>query len=110
MRKISNKIKEQIQNDDFYRHCCITGSPCVSIEHSWIYAGRQIDDLWALTPLRRDLNTSHPPVDVKNKCRLISLERAKKMGLWDEIKRKYPKKDWEQEYKYLKLKYGKDMD
>ncbi len=106
MRVIPNEIKKQITEDDFYKRCCITGSLSVSIEHSWIYAGKQINDLWALTPLRRDLNNSHPPIAVKNKCRLISLERAKKMGEWGNLKRKYPKKDWEQEYKYLKKHYA----
>jgi len=107
MRPIPEKIKKQINKDPFYNVCCITGSTGVSIEHAQIYAGKQISDLWALVPLRRDLNTSHPPKEVKDKCKLISLERAKAMGEWDNIKKKYPKKDWDQEYNFLIKTYGK---
>lgn len=77
------------------------------MEHAWIYAGKQINELWAIVPLRRDLNTSAPPKDVKEKCQLIALERAKQLGEWENMKIKYPKKDWDQEYNYLIKKYGK---
>jgi len=91
MRLIPPKLKEQINKDPFFRKCCITGSSNVSIEHCWIYAGRQINELWALVPLRRDLNTSHPPKHIKEKCQLISLNRATEKDLL-----KYPRKDWKQ--------------
>ena len=97
MRVIPRKIRDKIEQDDFFRYCVITGSEGVSIEHCWIYAGRQINELWALVPLRRDLNTSHPPVEVKERCRLISLNRATKEDL-----AKYPKKNWDIIHKYLK--------
>lgn len=100
MRRISPRVRKIIDSDPFYRRCCITGSINVSMEHCWIYEGRQIDEAWAIVPLRRDLNTSHPPKDVKDKCRLISLIRAKP----DEL-RKYPKKNWQQELHHLKTKY-----
>ena len=83
--------------------CCITGSEAVSWEHCFCYGTRgQISEKWAIVPLRRDLNTSHPPVEVKELCRLISLERATKEDL-----AKYPKKNWEQEFNYLNNKYDK---
>jgi hypothetical protein len=100
MRAIPEKLKKEIEEDPFYEQCCITGSYGVSLEHCWIYAGKQINEKWAIVPLRRDLNTSHPPKEVKEKCRLVSLERATKNDL-----AKYPKKDWEQEYKYLIKRY-----
>lgn len=96
MRPIPPSQRKQIGEQEFFRRCCITGSYAVSIEHSWIYAGKQINELWAFTPLRRDLNTSHPPVEVKQRCQLISLRRATKSELM-----KYPKKDWEQERRFL---------
>ncbi len=89
MRPIPEKIKKQINEDPFYNVCCITGSTGVSMEHAWIYARRQINELWAIVPLRRDLNTSSPPKEVKDKCKLIALERAKDMGEWENIKIKY---------------------
>jgi len=107
MRPIPQKIKKQISEDDYYLRCCITGSLIVSIEHCWLYSNRQINDLWALVPLRRDLNTSHPPKDIKQRCQLESLLRAKKLGVWDEIKKRYPRRDWDQELKFLKKQYGR---
>ena len=45
MRVIPRKIRDKIEQDDFFRYCVITGSEGVSIEHCWIYAGRQINEL-----------------------------------------------------------------
>lgn len=70
------------------------------MEHCWIYQDKQIDEAWAIVPLRRDLNTSHPPKEIKDRCRIISLSRAT-----DEELAKYPKKDWKQIKKYLIKKY-----
>jgi len=101
MRPIPVKLRDEIANDPFYKRCCITGSFDVSWEHCWTYGKNgQINEKWAIVPLRRDLNTSHPPIDVKEKCRLISLLRATPEDL-----AKYPKKDWEQLLKYLSNKY-----
>lgn len=100
MRPISPRVKRQIDRDGFFKRCCITGSPNVSMEHCWVYGGRQIDEIWAIVPLRRDLNTSHPPREIKEKCRLVSLMRAS-----DEDFKKYPRKNWKKEFKILKNKY-----
>lgn len=100
MRPIPKKMLEEMLEDPFYKRCCVTGSPNVSLEHCWIYAGRQINEKWAIVPLRRDLNTSHPPNDVKEKCQLISLQRAT-----EEDFAKYPRHDWKQKLKYLTKKY-----
>jgi len=101
MRKIPDKMREEIAEDPFMERCCITGSFNVSWEHSWNYGSRgQINEKWAIVPLRRDLNTSHPPKEVKERCQLISLDRATKEDL-----AKYPKKNWSQIHKYLKNKY-----
>jgi hypothetical protein len=101
MRRMSEKLKKEILADPFYEKCCITGSYGVSWEHCWLYAGKQINEKWAIVPLRGDLNTSHPPKEVKEKCQLISLSRATKEDL-----AKYPKKNWEQIKKHLTSKYG----
>ena len=95
-------IRDKIASDPFMGKCCITESINVSWEHCWNYAGRQINEAWAIVPLRRDLNTSHPPKDIKEMCQLISLNRATKEDL-----AKYPKKNWEQIKKYLTQKYEK---
>lgn len=104
MRPISQKMRKQIDEDPFFKKCIITGDTLnVSIEHPWIYAGRQINEMWAFVPLRRDLNINMQ-ADVKDKCRHISLMRAT-----DEDLAKYPKKDWKQIKKYLMSKYGNNI-
>lgn len=100
MRPIPQKLRKQISEDPFYKKCCITGSLNVSLEHCWVYSGKQINELWAIVPLDRKLNTSHPSKEIKEKCRLISLKRATKKDL-----AKYPKKNWQQELKYLQDNY-----
>lgn len=101
MRSIPIKLREELSNDPFYKRCCITGGLDVSWEHCWSYGTKgQINEKWAIVPLRRDLNTSHPPRWAKEQCRLISLLRATPEDL-----AKYPKRDWAQELKYLSNKY-----
>lgn len=100
MRKIPEKMKKEIAEDEFMERCCITGSYSVSWEHCFTYGKSQINEPWAIVPLRRDLNTSHPPKEVKELCKLIALERATSEEL-----AKYPKKDWNQIYSYLSNKY-----
>ena len=101
MKPIPSKIRREIAKDNFYKLCCVTGSPDVSIEHTFLFGKSQINELWALVPLRRDLNISHPPRIVKDTCRFIALLRAKKMGLWEDIKQRFYKKDWDQEFRRL---------
>lgn len=105
MRPIPLKLRKEIANDNFYKKCCITGNINVSLEHCWIYGGKQINEKWAIVPLARELNTSHPPTEVKERCRLISLRRATKEDL-----AKYPKRDWKQELNYLEGKYGQERN
>lgn len=101
MRKLSYRVRKGINIDLFYSICCVTGDQRdVSMQHCWCYGKSQIDELWAIVPLRRDLNTSHPPMEVKEKCQIISLIRATSEDL-----AKYPKKDWAQIKKYLFGKY-----
>lgn len=107
MKPIPLKLREEIAKDPFMQQCCITESEDVSWEHCWCYGKGQINEAWAIVPLRRDLNTSHPPKDVKDRCRLISLQRAIELlpkGL-ETLKQKYPKKNWEQEFKFLSSKF-----
>ena len=108
MRPIPPKLREEIANDPFMEKCVITGAYYPSWEHCWLYKGTQINERWAIVPLRGDLNDSHPPTEVKEKCQLISLQRAKELGEWDNLKKKYPRHDWEQKLKYLSNKYERE--
>lgn len=111
MRPLSYRVRKVINTDPFYRTCVITGwtdQYCksirsklyISIEHALEYAGKQIDEPWALVGLRNDLNTSAMPLERKEKCRIVCLVRATENDL-----KKYPKKDWSQMKKYLFNKY-----
>lgn len=100
MRPIPPKLKKELSDDPFMATCIWTGEKKdVSWEHCWIYAGRQINEKWAIVPLRRDLNCNISG-EVKEYCRYISMTRAT-----DEDLKKYPKKDWYQIKKYLFNKY-----
>ena len=51
---IPPKIREIISNDPYYKKCARHNQDCdgrITIEHVFLYAGRQISDLWNLIPL-----------------------------------------------------------
>lgn len=97
MRVIPLKLRKQLEADDFMKKCILTGETVdISWEHPWIYAGRQINEAWAIVPVVKRLNTSSMPPRMKNYCRWISLIRAKPEDL-----AKYPKKNWAQEKRNL---------
>lgn len=91
--------------------CCIPN--CQNIpewEHSWIYAGKQINEWWAIVPMC----TKHHRIDMffywddvkynaKDYGRWVSLMRA-----GSEPYKKYPKKDWDQQKKYLDSLFLRD--
>ena len=102
MRPIPEKMREKIAADPFMKVCCITGELNPSWEHCWEFGKKgQINEPWAIVPLRRDLNKAPMDIEIKERCRLISLNRATEEDL-----AKYPKKPWKQIHNYLKQKYG----
>lgn len=115
MRIISQKNKEIINSDDFYRKCvrCFENN-CrgrITIEHAWLYAGKQIDELWNFIPLctfhhNLEEYVSSGQMD-KQVNQLVALLRATPEDL-----KKYPRVDWEQEKKRLiytvKKRYGEN--
>ena len=100
MRLIPLKLRREIADDPFMTWCVWSGdTKNVSWEHCWIYSGRQINEKWAIVPLRRDLNVNITK-EIKDYCRWISLIRAKPKDL-----AKYPKKNWTQIKKFLDNKF-----
>jgi len=101
MRPIPLKIRKQIKFKE-----SILGGKFEELHHGFIYAGKQINELWAFAPLTVEQHRGEKGVHNNNetdcKVRFILLDNAKKAGLFPEIKAKYPRKDWEQEYIYLK--------
>ena len=101
MRKIPEKLKKRL-----------TGQPCalrndkfgactgrIQLHHVWIYAGRQINEPWAILGA---CEGHHERVKqerrVKEAFEKISLEYA----TLDQLA-KYPRKEWKQLKKYLKV-------
>jgi len=109
MRKISASVKEAILADDYYLRCArMKEGDCnghITWEHALIYAGRQVDEKWAIIPLcewHHAVNKHQGGGNEnKEKHQWIALKRATKEEL-----AKYPKTDWEQKLKYLNDKYN----
>jgi hypothetical protein len=92
MRAISPKIKKILLADKFMEKCCICGSRMVVFHHAVIFAGRQLDEVWAIVPVcdqhhKEAHSTKWRKAEVMN----IAIGRATKEDL-----AKYPKRDWEQ--------------
>ena len=54
MRPISERIKRIIDTDPFYKKCARGNHECsgrITMEHALIYAGRQVDEVWAIVPI-----------------------------------------------------------
>lgn len=110
MRKIPQHIKEQISVLPFYKECCRRwDSPCdgrITIEHTIIFAGHQIDDLWNLLPLceyHHGVNKYQDGGDLqKEKNVWIALNRATD----DELRSISKAIDYIKRRTYLNNKYG----
>jgi len=110
MHPIPSKLRKQLADSGLMNVCVHNNKYCsgrVEWEHCWTYAGRQIQEEWAIVPccyahhrgayLDKDFN------------RFKSLEKAfytLHLGL-QSILDKYPKKNWAQEWSFLKQKYEK---
>lgn len=116
MRPIPLKLRREISEDPFMQNCIyeegIEGNEnapnndCngrIEWEHAWNYAGKQINEHWAIVPCCTEHNRGNA-MD-KDYNRYKSLKRCREMGLFIETKIKYQKKNWEQEWKYLSNKF-----
>ncbi len=86
MRKIPKTLIEEVENDPFYKKCCITGLSNEKIEwhHNLIYGGKQVNEKWCILPLLKSIHRDI--VKYKEKCDWIMLNRAT-----DEELKKYSK-------------------
>lgn len=106
MRKIPEKTRGEMSKDNFFKRCIITLDWNPEWHHVFKYSGRQINEPWAILPLRKDWHTSagyafHKDAHTREVCEYICLQyRATKEDF-----KKYPKFDWEQRRKYLHKKY-----
>lgn len=54
MRTIPTKMREEMSNDPYYRVCSRLDLNCdgrITFEHAVIFAGRQLNEKWAILPL-----------------------------------------------------------
>jgi hypothetical protein len=105
MNNMPKKLREELSEDPEYSRCMREGGDCggrITWEHTTIFAGRQLQEKWAII----SLCWYHHLGDGldKNINRWIALSRAT-----DEDLAKYPKayKEWKQLKKYLTGLYGK---
>lgn len=105
MTPIPKPLREEMAADPYYKTCARSQEgECegrVTWEHAWIYAGRQIQEKWAIIPLcvwhhlgdglDKDLN------------HLLALLRAD----LDDLCVRMPKKDWKRELIHLESLYEK---
>lgn len=97
MRPIPKKLKFEIQSDPYYDKCArAKEGGCdgrITWEHAYVYAGKQINEKWAIVPLcwYHHLGAG---LD-KRKNQLLALQRATPEDL-----AKYPKMDW-QKYRHV---------
>ena len=112
MRAISKKVKDQILEDPFYIRCAraaiLKDHVCegrITWEHALIYAGKQMDEVFAIIPL---CALAHA-VDFFQDRGILK----KEIGVWIALNRmtpedmaRYPKRDWIRERDYLNSLYG----
>ncbi len=91
MRPIPQKHKLLINSSPYYKHCARESEgECdgrITIEHAFIYAGRQISEMWNYIPLCWHHHLGEG-LD-KHRNQLFALERATPEDL-----AKYPKAEW----------------
>jgi hypothetical protein len=96
MRPIPIPMRATMSEDPFYSKCCVVGlgycAGKVQWHHVWIYAGKQINEIWAILPgCERHHDQVQKEPEVRKFFEKVSLSRAGPEDL-----AKYPKKDWEQ--------------
>jgi hypothetical protein len=73
-------------------------------EHAWIYAGRQINEAWAIVPCCMSMNVGVSGDDKKFN-QYVALIRAKSLGI--DLSSDFPKRNWEIEFDVLHEKFYK---
>lgn len=114
MRHLPKKLKQEILADDYYRRCCLTyldnKDTKIDWHHAWEYAGKQINEKWAIMPVCWRKHSPLGDEDSVHNCKKTD-EYVKYLSLLradlNDLQRRYPKKDWQREFDYLKSRYEK---
>lgn len=109
MRKIPKSLLKRILNDKYYKKCIRhsegTCNGRITLEHAFIYAGKQINEIWAIVPVC----AFHHCVDQYQDCgdldkhlnQYYALSRATDKDLEE-----YPRTNWRQLMIFFESKYG----
>ena len=86
MRKIPPSLREEMENDPFYKRCCITFTSSEKIDwhHNLIFGGKQVNEKFCILPLAKSIHDNI--VKYKEQCDWIMWSRAS-----DEEIRRYSK-------------------
>ncbi len=90
MRPIPLKLREEMSNDPYYKRCARANSECngrITWEHAFTYAGRQVNEKWAIIPLCWYHHLGAGLVKIKNQ--IIAAARATL-----EDREKYDRLNW----------------
>ena len=113
MRKLGSKVKKEIETNPYYRKCAryeiFHDHECqgrITMEHCWVYAGHQIDEIWAIIPIcawSHDVDEFQGGGHLdKEKNEYISI-----MRMTSEDEAKYDRFNWQQRKKYLTGKFAR---
>lgn len=104
MQKLTEKAKKEIDNNRYFKKCClcsITGVK-IDIHHNLIFAGKQVGDIETLMPLCQDCHDKARRSEVKELLDLLMYQR-----MTDAQFVKYDKVGYiRTRYRYLMQKYG----
>lgn len=100
MRPIPSKLRERLAAEPRMKACPIRDGLCsrkIDWHHVWMYAGRQINEAWAILGVcDRHHDLVERDQEIKEDLQRISLRLATEEDL-----AKYPRKDWAQLRSYL---------
>lgn len=110
MRPIPPKMRAEIEKDPRMKRCtlsgadqfygrCDTGRP--EWHHVWIYAGRQINEPWAIMPACH----AHHAMVTQDKAIRMAFEAGSLLIATEAQLAEYPRKDWVQIKRTLGLKH-----
>ena len=109
MKPIPQKLRNELSADQYYQQCCLTGKKAKDVKidwhHAWTYGKGQINEKWAIMPIwwkkhnwTGDDDSVHNCLLTRRKVQYLSLLRAD----LNDLKIRMPKKDWQQEFDFLK--------
>lgn len=80
---IPPELNAEINDDPFYKQCCITGRTYEKIDrhHNLIHAGKQVQIKAAILPLARSIHEKVFRKDIKDRCDWVMTNRMTEQEL-----------------------------